>query len=221
MAKALMKQVTGGDPIRACKMTRTSSIPADAQDHPRGQPQAVVRGTDHAVWRRIKLVPFTVTIPEAEKDKNLPEKLKAESPGILKWAVGGCLDWQRDGLGNRTRCDRRPQRTGRTGHGDQVHRRCCHRFTRRPRCNRRPCWRPIFAWSGDKLMTAPAFRKRTKDKGFESKEGTGGRDFRRGSAVRNKLQRRGETVGVGGGNSQPFLYTPGRERLGNASTYPH
>src|SRR5262249_9456043 len=49
-------------------------------------------------WRRIKLVPFTVTIPEQEKDKDLGEKLKAERPGILAWAVRGCLDWQRDGL---------------------------------------------------------------------------------------------------------------------------
>jgi putative DNA primase/helicase len=42
-----------------------------------------VRGTDHAIWRRIKLVPFTVTIPEAEQDKTLPDKLAKEYPGIL------------------------------------------------------------------------------------------------------------------------------------------
>jgi len=58
----------------------------------------VIRGTTHASWRRIKLVPFTVTIPDGEKDKALPEKLKAGLPGILNWSPRGCLDWQREGF---------------------------------------------------------------------------------------------------------------------------
>jgi phage/plasmid-associated DNA primase len=58
-----------------------------------------IRGTDHAIWRRIRLVPWSVTIPPAEKDKKLPEKLRRELAGVLAWAVRGCLDWQRDGLG--------------------------------------------------------------------------------------------------------------------------
>ena len=59
----------------------------------------VVRETDKAIWRRIRLVPFTITIPEQEQDKQLVEKLRAEWPGILRWAVVGCVAWQRDGLG--------------------------------------------------------------------------------------------------------------------------
>ena len=100
MAEVPMKQVTGGDPIRARKLFKdffqflpTHKIILAANHKP------VVSGTDHAVWRRIKLVPFVVTIPEEAKDKVLPEKLKAEVPGILAWAVRGCLDWQRGGLG--------------------------------------------------------------------------------------------------------------------------
>ena len=45
-----------------------------------------IRGTDYAIWRRVKLIPFTVQIPPAEQDPELPEKLKAELPGILNWA---------------------------------------------------------------------------------------------------------------------------------------
>jgi putative DNA primase/helicase len=56
-----------------------------------------VRGTDHAIWRRIRLVPFTVTIAEDKKDPQLLEKLLVERAGILRWAVDGCLDWQRRG----------------------------------------------------------------------------------------------------------------------------
>lgn len=58
----------------------------------------VIKGTDNAIWRRIRLVPFTVTIPEDKQDKDLATKLQAELPGILSWAVQGCLDWQEKGL---------------------------------------------------------------------------------------------------------------------------
>jgi putative DNA primase/helicase len=58
----------------------------------------VIRGTDHAMWRRVRLIPFTVTIPDDEQDRTLTGKLLDELPGILTWAVTGCLDWQRHGL---------------------------------------------------------------------------------------------------------------------------
>ncbi len=58
-----------------------------------------IEGTDHGIWRRIKLIPFDVTIPKAEQDPRLPEKLRNELPGILAWLVRGCLRWQREGLG--------------------------------------------------------------------------------------------------------------------------
>ena len=48
--------------------------------------------------RRLNLLPFTVTIPEAERDPELFEKLKAEWPGILQWAIEGCINWQRERL---------------------------------------------------------------------------------------------------------------------------
>ena len=51
-----------------------------------------------ATSRRVKLIPFTVTIPDNEQDKQLPEKLAAERSGILNWAILGCLDWQERGL---------------------------------------------------------------------------------------------------------------------------
>lgn len=48
-----------------------------------------------AMWRRIRHIPFAVTIPESERDLHLDTKLYAELPGILAWAVRGCLEWQR------------------------------------------------------------------------------------------------------------------------------
>ena len=58
-----------------------------------------VRGNDLGIWRRIKLIPFDVQIPEGEKDPELLKKLLQEMPGILNWAIKGCLEWQKNGLG--------------------------------------------------------------------------------------------------------------------------
>src|SRR5215212_9629451 len=57
-----------------------------------------IRGTDAAIWRRIRLVPWTVAIPPAEQDKKLPIMLRHELAGILAWVVRGCLQWRREGL---------------------------------------------------------------------------------------------------------------------------
>jgi putative DNA primase/helicase len=62
----------------------------------------VIRGTDNAIWNRIRLIPFEVSIPKDQQDRDLGAKLKAEAPGILAWAVCGCLDWQKRGLGDCT-----------------------------------------------------------------------------------------------------------------------
>jgi len=64
-----------------------------------------IRGTDHAIWRRIRLVPFNTTIPLDEQDRELPEKLMEEAPAILSWLVRGALIWQEEGLGNSPEVD--------------------------------------------------------------------------------------------------------------------
>jgi putative DNA primase/helicase len=57
-----------------------------------------LRSVDEAIRRRLHLVPFSVTIPAAERDHGLTEALKAEWPGILRWMIAGCLDWLQAGL---------------------------------------------------------------------------------------------------------------------------
>ena len=99
LAESLVKQMTGGDPLvgRFLHGEFFEFAPQFklflATNH-----KPVIRGTDDGIWRRIRLIPFEVTIPEAERDRDLPEKLKDELPGILRWAVEGCLTWQREGL---------------------------------------------------------------------------------------------------------------------------
>ncbi|PKO55401.1 MAG: hypothetical protein CVU28_06575 [Betaproteobacteria bacterium HGW-Betaproteobacteria-21] len=56
------------------------------------------KGVDEAIRARVVLVPFTVTIPPERRDQKLPEKLMAEAPQILAWAIQGAMDWQARGL---------------------------------------------------------------------------------------------------------------------------
>ena len=99
MDEVTVKQLTGGDRVKGRFMFKdfiefnpTHKLWLCANHRP------AVRGTDFAIWRRISLIPFTVIIPERERDSDLPEKLRTELPGILRWAVEGCLLWQQDGL---------------------------------------------------------------------------------------------------------------------------
>jgi len=64
-----------------------------------GNHKPTIAGTDDGIWRRVRLIPFTVQIPEKERDATLPAKLRAELPGILAWAVRGWQDFQLHGLG--------------------------------------------------------------------------------------------------------------------------
>jgi putative DNA primase/helicase len=63
-----------------------------------GNHKPTLRNVDEAMRRRLLLVPFTVQIPPAERDTKLAEKLEVEWPAILRWAIDGCLEWQRIGL---------------------------------------------------------------------------------------------------------------------------
>lgn len=97
--EALVKRMTGGDTLTA-RFMRSEFFEFQPQFTPwlatNHRPE--IRGTDHAIWRRVKLVPFTIHIPDENQDNTLKPRLRSELPGILAWAVRGCLDWQMDGL---------------------------------------------------------------------------------------------------------------------------
>jgi putative DNA primase/helicase len=100
-AEALVKQMTGGDRIAARFLYgEFFEFEPDFKVFLAVNHKPMIQGTDHAIWRRIRIIPFDVTIPDEEQDKTLKDKLVAELPGILRWAVEGCLMWQREGLGS-------------------------------------------------------------------------------------------------------------------------
>jgi putative DNA primase/helicase len=95
----LVKRLTGGDKLTA-RFLRAEffEFTAECKLWVATNHKPTVSGTDEGIWSRMRLVPFTVTIPPAERDKGLADKLAAEAPGILAWAVAGCLAWQQRGL---------------------------------------------------------------------------------------------------------------------------
>ncbi len=95
----IIKNITGGDPLTARFMRQdffdfdpTFKLFIAGNNKPR------IRNVDEAIRSRILIVPFTVTIPKKERDLKLMEKLEAEWPAILRWALDGYAEWQRTGL---------------------------------------------------------------------------------------------------------------------------
>jgi putative DNA primase/helicase len=97
--EALIKQLTGGDQVTARFLYNEHfeykpkfKLFISANHRPE------IRGTDNGIWRRIHLIPFDVTIKSDEIDKELPNKLRQELPGIFAWMVRGFREWQSQGL---------------------------------------------------------------------------------------------------------------------------
>lgn len=100
LAEATMKRLTGGDTIRARRMRQDfveftpSHTAILVTNH-----LPKVSGDDPAIWRRLRVVPFDVVIPEADRDVHLDEQLQLDADAILSWAVAGYTDYvQRRGL---------------------------------------------------------------------------------------------------------------------------
>jgi putative DNA primase/helicase len=97
-AESRIKSLTGGDKIPA-RFMRQDFFEYTPQFKLiiAGNHKPGLRSVDEAIRRRFNLIPFTVTIPPDERDETLPEKLKAELPGIMQWMIDGCTDWQERG----------------------------------------------------------------------------------------------------------------------------
>ncbi len=170
-AESYVKWLTGGDAIRGRRMREdfwqwrpTHKLFLAANYRP------VIRGTDVAIWRRIRLVPFTVTIPEEQRDAHLADKLAAEAPGILCWLVEGCLAWQRDGL--RPPAAVRAATTDYQAEMDVVGRfvgeRC--RVDSFAQVSAAMLYKAFRAWcqdTGERDLSQQSFGRRLSDRGFE------------------------------------------------------
>jgi putative DNA primase/helicase len=139
----------------------------------------IVTESSNAIWRRLRLIPFTVTIPEAKQDKHLTDRLVAEWPGILAWAVRGCLEWQA------RRCDlefpRAVQEATQEYRNDSDHvadflTECCVDWRGHEGQNMRTPKERVYGayctWCravGEDVLTRNAFNSRMRIHGFEDK----------------------------------------------------
>lgn len=97
--ESLIKHLTGGEIVTARFLygNEFQFVPQFkiwmATNH-----KPTIQGTDKGIWRRIKLIPFTVTFDEKHRDLKLKDKLLAELPDILGWALEGAKMWRAEGL---------------------------------------------------------------------------------------------------------------------------
>lgn len=185
--EARVKELTGGDTISARLMygspfsfTPSHKFWVAANHKPR------VSGTDLGFWRRVHLIPFTVTIPEAERDPDLRAKLRAELPGILRWAVEGALEWRRGGL--------RPppavtQATKEYRSAEDVIGAFLDECTTPGEKVEQPAlYKTYRAWaerSGERYLSARAFGEALEERGFQRKR-TNGRTWIFGLSLRQE-----------------------------------
>lgn len=136
-----------------------------------------IRGTDPAIWRRVKLIPFTRCFDDKNREPDLRSKLEAELSGILNWAIGGCHLWQKNGLGEAPRIVQATQEYRRES--DQV-----GRFLR-DRCNlarrlgtaAQKLYESYLGWcsqQGEKPLANNVFARGLGERGISKRRGRSG-----------------------------------------------
>ncbi|MBU3967475.1 MAG: hypothetical protein KKG76_08890 [Euryarchaeota archaeon] len=99
LKEGMIKELTGRDPITARHLhQREFTFTPEFKFWLITNHKPNLKSQDNGLWRRIKLVPFEVTIPDKNIDLNLDIRLKEESSGILNWMIQGCLLWQIEGM---------------------------------------------------------------------------------------------------------------------------
>ena len=183
LAESRIKSLTGGDTITARFMRGEwfefrpeFKIWLGTNHRPN------IKGTDLAIWRRIRLVPFNVTIPRAERDPELLAKLRAEAPGILRWALSGCLEWQKKRLDppDAVRAATAQYREAQDQLGRFIEE-CCETGGEL-KARARPLYAAYKAWAmdtGERPLTEKAFAQRMTDRGFEKRKTKMGAMYRR------------------------------------------
>jgi putative DNA primase/helicase len=99
LAEGTVKRLTGGDQVKARRMREDfwsftpSHTFAMLTNH-----KPTVSGTDEGIWRRLRLIPWTVVIPGAEQDEQLGDRLALELDAVLAWLLAGYAEWRARGL---------------------------------------------------------------------------------------------------------------------------
>lgn len=181
LAAALMKNLTGGDPITArplygrpitfdpshTALMVTNHLPK-------------VKGDDAALWRRIRVIPFDVVIPEEERDAELPERLRLSADAVLAWALAGLQDYQQSGMQTPAAVERRTSkyRNDSDDLGRFIERETVADPTARtPRTDVWEAWQAFAREEGCAPITANDLYSRIEKEGYDMKSSKGVRRF--------------------------------------------
>ncbi|MHB1420474.1 MAG: DNA primase family protein [Bacillota bacterium] len=146
-----------------------------------------IKGTDHAIWRRLRLIPFNVRISEEERDNDLPVKLRAEFAGILNWCLEGCLAWQQAGL-----TPPEEVKVATDGYRAEMDvlagflEECCI-VKDYAKVNSTKLYDVYLEWckqNGEKAASLRVLAQKLQERGFVNKSGTGGYKFWHGIGIR-------------------------------------
>jgi P4 family phage/plasmid primase-like protien len=168
----------------------------------------IIRGTDDAIWDRVRLIPFDQRFDGDRCDPKLPEKLRQELPGVLAWMVQGCLAWQREGLGE-------PEKVRVATEGYRAEQDVLAAFIEERCLVASEAWvkfADLYAayheWcveAGENAETKRRLGNRLKERGHEPDRGTGNVPIRRGIGLRDDRHpgpEEGPSV-TGAGDSYP------------------
>lgn len=190
LAESLVKQMTGGEDVMAARFMKGEWFDfkpqfklAMATNH-----LPYVRGTCPAIWDRLPVIPFNYTVPAAERDQRLFERLRSEAPGIVAWAVAGCLEWQRRGLGIPTAVhDATATYRAEMDHVGRFIVDCCQ-IRGDCRATAEDLYSTYRAWcerEGERALSQKQFGTELRAKGYERIRYTGGRSGWKGLKVVN------------------------------------
>jgi putative DNA primase/helicase len=188
--ESLTKDISGGDTITARKLYHDYfKFRPECKLWLYGNHKPNITGNDDGIWRRIRIIPFSAQINDAEKNQALGSELKAELPGILAWAVKGALEWQQKGLN--------PSQeilTATSAYRSEMDpvgifiEECCV-LDDESKVSAKALYDTYKSWciqNADKALSQHAFGKRLNAERLKRKRGTGGRYWRHGIKLREE-----------------------------------
>ena len=206
-AEARIKSLTGGDKISA-RFMRQDFFTYTPQFKLMivGNHLPLIGHVDEAMRARLHIVPFEHTIPEERRDRLLPQKMQQEWPAILRWAIDGCLAWQRSGL--------RPPKGIRQATDGYFSAQddfanwltdCC-RIGKAYHTDAMTLFRSWTAWRdahGERSETAKAFAQRLQSNGFKPKRVSSGHSGYLGVCLKHSADPAEGSEGSEGSEGQP------------------
>jgi putative DNA primase/helicase len=144
----------------------------------------IVRGNDEGIWRRLHLIPFTVTISQDKVEKDYRERrLIPEMAGILNWAIQGVTAYLQEGLNPPpiVRGATHDYRQDMDAVGQWIEERCVQ--DKNASVPTSKAYADYDSWAQEEVgwaLKKPRFRRHLSDRGFGSEKGAHGQRMIRG-----------------------------------------